>query len=224
MPVSRYSVRLARRRDPTVSPTLEVLLLGRAGVDDDLARAVGPRAGLELERAEARRGRRRSSRRMLSLADGLPSRPMMSASWPPAARRRRRPPRPRAAPGPWRAAPRARAPLPLVEVSTISLPRDDGVGLRTTLAKRPSNDFCIVSVRMNVPLTIETPMTTANAVSSARILRPASPLSATAIIARSPARASRGSRARWTGRGRARCRRRRGTARGRRSPRRARRG
>ena len=44
-----------------------------------------------------------------------------------------------------------------------------------------------MSVRMNVPLTIETPMTTANAVSSARILRPASPFSATPIIGRSPA-------------------------------------
>ena len=48
----------------------------------------------------------------------------------------------------------------------------------------PSKVFCIVSVRTNVPLTIETPMTTANAVSSARTLRPASPFSATAIIVR----------------------------------------
>jgi hypothetical protein len=48
----------------------------------------------------------------------------------------------------------------------------------------PSNDFCIVSVRMKVPLTIETPMTMAKAVRSARTLRPAIPLSATAIIGR----------------------------------------
>ena len=48
----------------------------------------------------------------------------------------------------------------------------------------PSNAFCIVSVSTNVPLTIDTPMTTASAVSSARTLRPASPLSATLIIAR----------------------------------------
>jgi hypothetical protein len=32
----------------------------------------------------------------------------------------------------------------------------------------PSNAFWIVSVRTNVPLTIATPITTANAVSSAR--------------------------------------------------------
>ena len=36
----------------------------------------------------------------------------------------------------------------------------------------PSNAFWIVSVRTNVPLTIATPITTANAVSSARTLRP----------------------------------------------------
>ena len=47
----------------------------------------------------------------------------------------------------------------------------------------PSNAFCIVSVRTNVPLTIDTPMTTASAVSRARTLRPARPLSATLIIA-----------------------------------------
>ena len=47
----------------------------------------------------------------------------------------------------------------------------------------PSNDFCIVSVSTNVPLTIETPMITANAVRRARTLRPASPLRATLIIA-----------------------------------------
>ena len=47
-----------------------------------------------------------------------------------------------------------------------------------------------------MPLTIETPMTTASAVSSARTLRAASPLRATPIIGRSPPRASRGSCAR----------------------------
>ena len=47
----------------------------------------------------------------------------------------------------------------------------------------PSKAFCMVSVSTNVPLTIETPMTTARAVSRARTLRPASPLSATLIIA-----------------------------------------
>ena len=48
----------------------------------------------------------------------------------------------------------------------------------------PSNAFFIVSVRTNVPLTIDTPMTTASAVRSARTLRPARPLSATLIIGR----------------------------------------
>ena len=57
-----------------------------------------------------------------------------------------------------------------------------------------------------MPLTIVTPITMANAVSSARTLRPARPFSATAIIARSPPRASRGSRARSSGRGRGRSR------------------
>ena len=88
------------------------------------------------------------------------------------------------------------APLPLNESLTISLPRMTASVLSNDASKSPLKDFCIVSVRMNVPLTIETPMTTANAVSSARILRPARPLSATPIIVRSPARASRGSRAR----------------------------
>ena len=46
-----------------------------------------------------------------------------------------------------------------------------------------------------MPLTIATPMTTANAVSSARILRPARPLSATAIIA--PVTCSSVSRISW---------------------------
>ena len=50
-----------------------------------------------------------------------------------------------------------------------------------------------------MPLTIEMPMTTASAVSSARILRPARPLRATPIIVRSLPRASRGSRARVDG-------------------------
>src|SRR4051794_14196952 len=51
---------------------------------------------------------------------------------------------------------------------------------------------------MNVPATIETPMTIAKAVSSARTLRPAMPFRATAIIASSPAPACPGSGARST--------------------------
>ena len=59
---------------------------------------------------------------------------------------------------------------------TASVPWSDSV-------KMPSNAFFIVSVRTNVPLTMDTPMTTASAVRSARTLRPARPLSATLIIA-----------------------------------------
>ncbi len=70
------------------------------------------------------------------------------------------------------------------EDSTISLPSITASVSSYDAANRPSKVFCIVSVRMNVPLTIETPMTIANAVSSARTLRPASPLRATAIIVR----------------------------------------
>jgi hypothetical protein len=49
-------------------------------------------------------------------------------------------------------------------------------------AKMPSKAFFIVSVSTNVPLTMDTPMTTASAVRRARTLRPARPLSATLII------------------------------------------
>jgi hypothetical protein len=68
--------------------------------------------------------------------------------------------------------------------------------------KMPSKAFWIVSVRTSVPLTIVTPITTANAVNSARTLRPASPFNPTTNIARSSLRASRGSRARWSHHGR----------------------
>ena len=47
--------------------------------------------------------------------------------------------------------------------------------------KIASNALSIVSVRTKVPLTMATPSTTASAVSEARNLRPASPLSATRI-------------------------------------------
>ena len=52
--------------------------------------------------------------------------------------------------------------------------------------KTPLNAWLSVSVKMNVALTIPVPSTIASAVRMARVLRPSSPLSATAIIVRSP--------------------------------------
>ena len=84
---------------------------------------------------------------------------------------------------------------PLVDFSTICLPAMTASVSSYEAAKRPSKVFCIVSVRMNVPLTIETPITTAKAVSSARTLRAASPFRATAIIDRDTSSST--SRMRW---------------------------
>ena len=52
--------------------------------------------------------------------------------------------------------------------------------------KTPSKAWLSVSVKMKVALTIPMPSTIASAVRMARVLRPSSPLSATAIIVRSP--------------------------------------
>ena len=56
MPVSSYERVLPARGDLHGVADRVVLLGGGAGVDDDLPRALGPFAGLELERGEARVG------------------------------------------------------------------------------------------------------------------------------------------------------------------------
>jgi hypothetical protein len=70
----------------------------------------------------------------------------------------------------------AKATLPVITASVFSYER-------WVIVSKP---FLIVSVRMNVPLTIATPRTIARAVISERSLRPASPLSATRFIGPTP--------------------------------------
>ena len=136
-----------------------VLGLRGAGVDHDLPRARGPVAGLELERAEPRvRGVDADAEALLG--DGLAVAADDVGRVDLGRRDRaggRLDLRQRADLGEQRCGDRRRA---AVEDSTISLPSMTASVSSYDAAKRPSKVFCIVSVRMNVPLTIETPMTT----------------------------------------------------------------
>jgi hypothetical protein len=77
--------------------------------------------------------------------------------------------------------------VPVVEPLTSSFSKIAASVVAVVASARSSPDCCVESVRMNVPATIDTPMTIAKAVSSARSLRPAIPLRTTAIIDRGSA-------------------------------------
>ena len=73
-----------------------------------------------------------------------------------------------------------------LDVSNADLPLITASEPLRASVKMRSNAWLIESVRTNVPLIIPTPSTIAIAVSAVRSFRPASPLNAMTVIARSP--------------------------------------